>query len=62
VARKVFLAMLEAAGFAEVRCVGTGEYRTSAYTQATFYTARKAGGSYRPANSGAHATGNALGR
>jgi len=41
VARKVFLAMLEAAGFTDCRCVGTGEYRTSAYTQATFYTARK---------------------
>jgi hypothetical protein len=43
VARKVFLAMLEEAGFTEGRCAGTGEYRTSAYTQATFYTARKPG-------------------
>jgi hypothetical protein len=42
VARKVFLAMLDEAGFLDARCVGTGTYRTSAYTQATFYTARKA--------------------
>ena len=42
-ARKVFLAMLEGAGFIEGRCAGTGEYRTSPYTQATFYTARKSG-------------------
>jgi len=41
VTRKVFLAMLEGAGFIEVRCAGTGVYRTSAYTLATFYTARK---------------------
>jgi len=41
VARKVFLAMLEEAGFIEVRCRGTGIYRTSVYTLATFYTARK---------------------
>jgi hypothetical protein len=33
--------MLEAAGFQQVRCVGTGEYRTSAFTQAAFYTAHK---------------------
>ncbi len=33
--------MLEEAGFTDVRCLGTGDYRTSAYTQATFYTARK---------------------
>ena len=43
--RKVFLAMLAEAGFMEVRCAGTGAYRTSAYTQATFYIARKAGDS-----------------
>jgi hypothetical protein len=43
VARKVFLAMLEGGGFIEGRCAGTGEYRTSPYTQATFYTARKPG-------------------
>jgi hypothetical protein len=48
VARKVFLAMLEAAGFVEARCAGTGSYRTSAYTQATFYTARKPGGPAPP--------------
>jgi hypothetical protein len=42
VTRKVFLAMLEAAGFIDARCVGTGEYRTSQYTQATCYAARKA--------------------
>jgi hypothetical protein len=41
VARKVFLAMLRAAGFGSVACEGTGEYRTSVYTQATFYTGRK---------------------
>jgi hypothetical protein len=41
VARKVFLAMLDEAGFLDARCVGTGTYRTSAYTQAAFYTARK---------------------
>ena len=35
--------MLEAAGFAEGRCVGTGEYRTSPYTQAAVYTAQKPG-------------------
>ena len=35
--------MLEAARFTDVRLAGTGEYRTSAYTQATFYTARKPG-------------------
>ena len=40
-ARKVFLAILEEAGFSEVRCAGTGTYRTSGHTQATFYTARK---------------------
>ena len=39
--RKVFLAMLEGAGFTEARLVGTGEYRTSGHTQATYYTARK---------------------
>lgn len=33
--------MLEEAGFTGARCVGTGDYRTSAYTQATFYTADK---------------------
>ncbi len=33
--------MLEAAGFRQAGCVGTGEYRTSAYTQAAFYTAQK---------------------
>jgi len=47
VARKVFLAMLEGAGFSDIRCAGTGKYRTSAHTQATFYTARKPGGSAR---------------
>jgi hypothetical protein len=47
VTRKVFLAMLEEAGFTEVHLVGTGEYRTSAHTQATFYTARKPGGATR---------------
>jgi hypothetical protein len=41
VARKVFLAMLEEAGFTDARCVGTGGYRTSGHTQATFYVARK---------------------
>jgi hypothetical protein len=41
VARKVFLAMLEDAGFIGCRLVGTGAYRTSSHTQATFYTARK---------------------
>jgi hypothetical protein len=41
VTRKVFLAMLEEAGFTEARLVGTGEYRTSDHTQATYYTARK---------------------
>ncbi len=35
--------MLEEAGFTEARCAGAGEYRTSPYTQATFYTARKPG-------------------
>ena len=40
-ARKVFLAILEDAGFADARCAGTGEYRTSPYTRAAFYTARK---------------------
>jgi len=44
VTRKVFLAMLEEAGFLEACCAGTGTYRTSAFTQATFYTARKPGG------------------
>ena len=39
--RKVFLAMLEEAGFTDLHIVGMGEYRTSAHTQATFYTARK---------------------
>jgi hypothetical protein len=34
--------MCEAAGFVEARCVGTGDYRTSAFTQATFYVAGKA--------------------
>jgi len=43
VTRKVFLAMLEEAGFTDACCVGTGEYRTSGHTQATFYTARKPG-------------------
>lgn len=38
------LAMLEGAGFLEARCAGAGIYRTSAFTQATFYTARKPGG------------------
>jgi hypothetical protein len=33
--------MLQEAGFIEARCAGTGEYRTSGHTQATFYTARK---------------------
>jgi len=33
--------MLEEAGFTETRLVGTGEYRTSGHTQATYYTARK---------------------
>jgi SAM-dependent methyltransferase len=33
--------ILEEAGFLEARCVGTGAYRTSGHTQATFYTARK---------------------
>jgi len=33
--------MLEEAGFTEARLVGTGEYRTSDHTQATYYTARK---------------------
>jgi hypothetical protein len=41
VTRKVFLAMLEAACFTDVRLVGTGEYRTSGHTQAAFYTARR---------------------
>jgi hypothetical protein len=41
VTRKVFLAMLEEAGFIDVRLVGTGEYRTSGHTQAKFYAARK---------------------
>jgi hypothetical protein len=41
VARKVFLAMLEAAGFVEVWCVGTGSYRTSEHTLAAFYVAWK---------------------
>jgi hypothetical protein len=36
--------MLEEAGFTDGRLAGTGEYRTSSYTQATFYTARKPGG------------------
>jgi hypothetical protein len=45
VTRKVFLAMLDEAGFADTHCVGLGEYRTSAYTQAAFYTARKSGSS-----------------
>jgi hypothetical protein len=44
VTRKVFLAMLEAAGFIDIRFAGTGEHRTSGHTQATFYTARKPGG------------------
>jgi hypothetical protein len=44
VTRKVFLAMLEAAGWADARCVGTGDYRTSEYTRATFYSARKPAG------------------
>ncbi len=39
--RKVFLAMLEDAGFMDARHAGTGEYRTSGHTQATFYIARK---------------------
>jgi hypothetical protein len=47
VARKVFLAMLEGAGFIEGRCAGTGEYRTSPYTQAAYYTARKSGAPWR---------------
>jgi hypothetical protein len=33
--------MLADAGFAEARCVGTGAYRTSGHTLATFYTALK---------------------
>jgi hypothetical protein len=33
--------MLEEAAFTEARLVGTGEYRTSGHTQATYYTARK---------------------
>lgn len=33
--------MLEDAGFLDPCCVGTGDYRTSTYTQATFYTAQK---------------------
>jgi hypothetical protein len=36
--------MLEEAGFADAQCAGTGAYRTSVHTQATFYTARKPGG------------------
>jgi len=44
VTRKVFLAMLEEAGFLNAGCAGTGAYRTSAFTQATFYTAQKPGG------------------
>jgi hypothetical protein len=36
--------MLHEAGFAGARCEGLGEYRTSAYTQAAFYTAKKLGG------------------
>jgi hypothetical protein len=43
VARKVFLAMLEEAGFLDARYVGAGSYRTSGHTQATFYVARKPG-------------------
>jgi len=43
VARKVFLAMVEAAGFSDARCAGIGEYRTSPYTHAASYTARKPG-------------------
>ncbi len=35
--------MLEEVGFTDARCVGAGEYRTSAHTQATFYTARRPG-------------------
>jgi hypothetical protein len=45
VARKVFLAMLVDAGFTDCRLAGTGGYRTSRHTQATFYIARKAVGS-----------------
>jgi hypothetical protein len=41
VTRKVFLAMLEEAGFEDPCFVGTGEYRTSGHTQATYYTACK---------------------
>jgi len=41
VARKVFLAMLEAVGFLNPRCIGVGQYRTSAFTQAVFYAAQK---------------------
>jgi hypothetical protein len=33
--------MLEDAGFTDARLAGTGQYRTSGHTQATFYTARK---------------------
>jgi len=33
--------MLEAAGFINPRCMGTGQYRTSAFTQAAFYVAQK---------------------
>jgi hypothetical protein len=44
VTRKVFLAMLEEAGFTDGRVAGRGTYRTSSHTQATFYTARKPGG------------------
>jgi len=39
--------MLEEAGLTEARLAGTGEYRTSAHTQATFYVARKPGGPAR---------------
>jgi hypothetical protein len=41
VARKVFLAMLDDAGFINPRCVGTGQYRTSTFTQAAFFIAQK---------------------
>ncbi len=39
--------MLEEAGFTDARYVGTGQYRTSGHTQATFYTATKPDGTPR---------------
>jgi hypothetical protein len=41
VTRKVFLAMMTEAGFVDANCIGTGQYRTSEYTQAAFYVAQK---------------------